>query len=130
LIRLTANAAYAVAATSGIILWLATTAISGRREAWDASLYWMAAYPLGLIIAGILGYLVPERPWRWALTLMLTQAVTLAAGAADFGLLPLGLIMFSVLSLPLILAAKLASTVGRRRESRGTRSSGGLDGGR
>ena len=37
------------------MLWVATTVVSGRREAWDSPLYWSAAYPLGIAIAGVLG---------------------------------------------------------------------------
>lgn len=109
--RLTPKQAYVVAAASGVVLWLATSAVSGRREAWDSSLYWTIAYPVGIAVAGTLGYLAPTRPWRWALTLMLAQAVTLAFAAASFGLLPLGLIMFAVLALPPMGAAAVAARV-------------------
>jgi len=40
---------------AGAVLWVATTAISGRREAWDASLYWTVAYLLAIMVAGLLG---------------------------------------------------------------------------
>ena len=106
--------AYGVAAASGVALWVLTTVISGRREAWDASLYWTLAYPVGVVIAGILGYLAWERPWRWGLTLMLVQALTLAVTAASFGLLPLGLILFGILALPPIGVAAIAARFGRR----------------
>lgn len=110
--------AYVIAAASGAILWLATSAVGGRREAWDSPLYWTFAYPAALAIAGILGYLAPDRPWRWALTLMLVQAVTLAISASSFGLLPLGLIMFAVLALPLVGLAVVAAYVRKRRDTR------------
>jgi hypothetical protein len=103
-----------VAMTSGVILWLATSAISGGREAWDSSLYWIVAYPLALIVAGTLGYLSPDRPWRWALALMLAQAVTLIISASSFGLLPLGLIMFAVLALPAAAVAMAAAAIRKR----------------
>lgn len=45
---------------------------------------------------------------------MLAQAVTLAGLARDFGLLPLGLVLFGVLALPPMFAATLAA---RRRLS-------------
>jgi hypothetical protein len=60
--------------------------------------YWLAAF---------LGYRVPESQWRWGLAVMLAQAVVLILGSSDFGFLPRGLILFSVLALPAIGLAKL-----------------------
>jgi hypothetical protein len=115
----TAKQAYVTAASCGAILWLATTIISGRREAWDASLYWSVAYPLAIACAGALGYFAPDRPWRWALSVMLVQAVVLAMTAASFGLLPLGLILFAVLAVPPAGAGAVGAVIRRRRDRRG-----------
>jgi anaerobic C4-dicarboxylate transporter len=112
--RLTNAQAYVLAGAIGAGLWIAVMAISGRREAWDSPLYWTAAYPAGIAVAGVLGYLVPERAWRWALVLMSAQAVVLALAAASFGLLPLGLIMFGILALPGAGVASLAAVARRR----------------
>lgn len=79
---LSARQAHCVATISVASLWLATTAVSGRREAWGPSLYWAVAYPLAIAIAGALGYLAPDRPWRWALALMLVQALVVALASA------------------------------------------------
>lgn len=106
--------AYAIAAATGAGLWLAVMLISGRREAWDSPLYWMAAYPAGIAVAGVLGYLAPVRPWRWSLALMSAQAVTMTLAASSFGLLPLGLIMFGALSLPGAAVAAFAAAARRR----------------
>jgi hypothetical protein len=103
--ELPAKYAYAIAIAGGAALWLVTRVVSGRNEAWDSSLYWSAAYPLAIGLSALLGYLAPTHPWRWALALMLVQAVVLAATAAGFGLLPLGLILFAILALPPIAAA-------------------------
>src|SRR5688572_7660593 len=47
-----ARTAYAIAIIGGALLWLAATLISGKREAWDSSLYWTVAYPLSIVLAG------------------------------------------------------------------------------
>jgi hypothetical protein len=117
--------AYAVAIVSGAALWIATSAMSGRREAWDSPLYWTVAYPIAVAIAAALGYLAPERPWRWALTLMLVQALTLAISASSFGLLPLGLMMFGLLALIPVGAAVSAATIRKRRSRPAAGSSPG-----
>ena len=51
---LTNAQAYAIAVATGAGSWIAVTMISGRREAWDSPLYWMAGYPAGIGIVGIL----------------------------------------------------------------------------
>lgn len=106
------------ALVGGAMLWLLAGLLSGRREAWDSSLYWTVAYPLSIALAGLLAYRVPERSWRWALAVMLAQALMLVLSAADFGLLPLGLILFSILALPAIgFAAVMARIRLRQRQS-------------
>lgn len=113
--ELATTPAYVIAIVGGVILWLATSIVSGRTEAWDSALYWVAAYPSALLLAGILGYLAPKKPWRWALTVMLVQAFVLAITASGFGLLPLGLIVFAFLALPLIAVSHMAAGIRNRR---------------
>jgi type IV secretory pathway TrbD component len=36
----------AIAAATGLLPWWIVAAATGRREPWDASLYWVVAYPL------------------------------------------------------------------------------------
>jgi len=92
--------AYAIAAVIGLVLWVLTALISGKREPWDADLYWMGTYPLAILACGALGWRFPERPWRWALTLMWMQLLVMVGAGAGLGLLPLGLILLGVLALP------------------------------
>ena len=101
--------AYAFSIGGGVLLWVATMAVGGRREAWDSGLYWIVAYPLAIVLAAWLGYEFPHRAWRWGLAIMLAQAVTLAVTSLEFGMLPLGLIVFAILSLPLMAAAALVA---------------------
>lgn len=107
--------AWAIAIGGGALLWILAAAIGGRREAWDSSVYWTVAYPLGIALAGWLGYSYPARTWRWGLAVMLAQAVVLVFSGSDFGLLPLGLVAFSILALPAIGAAALMARVRRRQ---------------
>jgi hypothetical protein len=101
---------YYVAAGAGALLWLGTMAVSGRSEAWDSPLYWSVAYPLCLLLSGVMGYVEPVRSWRFALTLMLVQPVVmLFTSGGSFSLLPLGIIMFGVLALPAIMVARISA---------------------
>ncbi|MDN5863855.1 MAG: hypothetical protein L0I62_01355 [Gammaproteobacteria bacterium] len=109
--------AYAAAIGGGAALWFARTGISGKTEASDSSLYWAAAYPLAIALAGGLGYRAPEKPWRWGLAVMLSQAVALALASADFSLLPLGMILFAVLALPVVGLARFMARIRLRSAS-------------
>lgn len=95
-------------------MWVVTTVVSGRNEAWDSPLYWAVAYPLALASSFSLGYFAPERPWRWALTLMLVQPVVMVLMTGGGSMLPLGLALFAILALPGVWLARLGA---RRRVS-------------
>ena len=101
--------AYVLAGMAGLTLWGVTAAVTGKREPWDTNAYWTVAYPLAVIGAAILGFLFPEKSWRWAAVLMLMQFVVMIAMGSDFSLLPLGLIVLAVLGAPLALAGVVAA---------------------
>ena len=110
------SVACTVAIAAGMALWFAASIIAGRREAWDAGIYWAVFYPIAILTCGLLGYYFPDRPWRWALALFLAQFVAMAIRNGEIGnLSPIGLIVFAVLALPGIAAAKFASGVKRKR---------------
>jgi hypothetical protein len=107
---------YALAVIAGATLWAVGSAVSDRREAWDSGSYWTIFYPAAIIACGLLGYLFPDRPWRWCIALFVAQFATMAVLAGEIGnVAPLGLILFGVLSLPAIGAAMLASRMKRSR---------------
>jgi len=104
-----------IAAVVGAALWVAVSMMSGRGEAWDSSAYWALAYPLAILVSALLGYFYPERTWRWPLVLFAAQFVAMVVRSSELGgLWPLGLVMFGILSLPAVLAARLAARLGRR----------------
>lgn len=92
------------------MLWLGTAVVSGRSEAWDSPVYWLITYPLCLLLTGVLAYLEPVRPWRWALAVMLVQPIAmLLTSGSSLSLLPLGLVMFAILALPPIAVARVVA---------------------
>ena len=107
------------ALAAGASLWLGTAAVSGRREAWDSPLYWSAAYPLSIAVAALLAYAAPARPARWAFAVMLVQPIAMVlASGNDFGLVPLGLMLFAILALPAVLVARLVARLRLRAPAR------------
>ena len=110
---------YLVAALAGVALWIGASVLSGRREAWDAPIYWSVAYPAALVLCALLGWLWPRKPWRWALALFLFQFVGMAIRNGELGgLWPLGLVLFAVLSVPGMLAAHAAAALRIRTKER------------
>lgn len=101
------------AAVAGTVLWSATAHFGGRAEPWDSELYWTGAYPAALALSAVLGFAFPHRSWRWALALMLSQTLVMLAGGAGFGLLPLGMILMAVLSVPAVLTARVGARLRR-----------------
>jgi hypothetical protein len=61
-------------------------------------------------MSALLGYLFPERPWRWAIALFGAQFLAMVLRSGEIGrLAPLGLVMFGILSMPAVFAAVLAA---------------------
>jgi hypothetical protein len=101
---------YSIAIAGGLLLMFVAAEVSGRREAWDSGLYWAVFYPLSIVACSVLGYLFPERAWRWALAFFLGQCVAMLLRNGELGnLFPLGLVLFGILSLPGVVVAKLGA---------------------
>ena len=99
-----------IAIAVGITLWLASSVGTGKREAWDSSAYWAIAYPTAMLACAFLGYFFPDRPWRWAIALFEAQFVAMCLRNGELGgLWPLGMAMFAVISLPGVVAARIAA---------------------
>lgn len=106
---------YAIAIIGGTVLWTLTAALGGRTEPWDTQGYWSFAYPLSIALAALMGYAFPQRPWRWALALTFSQLIVMILGGSGLGLLPLGLILLGILSVPAVVAASLSARFARTR---------------
>lgn len=106
-----------VTVAAGAALWLLAQVLSGRREAWDSSWYWIVFYPAAIVASAVLGHRFPRRPWRWAVLLFLGQFLAQWTIDREFGnLWPLGLALFGAMSLPAVLVANLAANRGQARE--------------
>ena len=101
---------YSIAFVGGLLLMFAAAEISGRREAWDSGIYWAVFYPLSIAACGVLGYLFPDRAWRWALAFFVGQCVAMLLRNGELGnLFPLGLTLFGILSLPGVAVAMIGA---------------------
>lgn len=108
-----------IGAGVGFLLWGMTALAGHRPEPWDTALYWSLSYPAALALAAILGFAFPRRAWRAAAALIGAQLPVMLLSGAGLSLLPLGLILLAILSLPAIALAEGAAFIGRRIERRG-----------
>ncbi len=112
-------AAGAIAAVAGFVGW-AAFAFGGRlREAWDVGAWWVVALPALALVAGILGYLVPQKVWRWSVAILggqLLAMVLLRPAGTDLGLFPLTVVFLLVpLGLIFMVLALIGRAIARRR---------------
>jgi hypothetical protein len=112
---------FLLAAIVGAALWLLASLLTHRREPWDGAAYWGVVYPLSVAASAGLGYRYPQRAWRWALVVFEAQFLAMGVRNGELGnLWPLGMVMFAVLALPAMLAARVAANAGARAAAGGT----------
>jgi peptidoglycan/LPS O-acetylase OafA/YrhL len=90
----------------------------GRREAWDDSSYFLVSIPLMTLAAGHAGYRARTRAWRWPLALILGQAAAALVLQGFGNLLPLGIIVFVILGVPMMVGAFVGARFGSRNVPR------------
>jgi len=106
---------YLLAVVSGAAVWIVIAAVSGRREAWDSGLYFSIGIPVVCVIAMALAYLEPKRSWRWGALPLVGQLVWMLISQKAGNLLPLGIVVFGLLSVPSIIAARVGALIARKR---------------
>lgn len=106
---------YLVAVASGISVWIVVSALSGRKEAWDSSAYFSFGLPVVCAVAMALAFFAPRRSWRWGVVPVAAQFFWMLMTQGPGNLLPLGIVVFGVLSLPSIIAARIGAFFGNKR---------------
>ena len=103
-----------VGALIGIVYWSAFSAVVATNEPWDGAYYWSAAYPGSMVIAVALGFVWRRRAWITGLSLTFAQLPIMLANTGIGPLAVFAVVLLSILSIPLILAA---ATTSMRRSS-------------
>ena len=109
---------YLAAAGCGAAVWILIALVSGRREAWDSGLYFAVGMPAVCLMAMAFAYREPRRPWRWGVLPLAGQLAWMVVSQGVGNMLPLGVIVFGILSIPSIVAAWIGAFLATRR--RGT----------
>lgn len=105
---------YVIAVMTGILVWIAVSSLSGRSEAWDSSAYFQLGIPTLCLVSFMMGYLSPERAWRWGAVPLGAQTLWMFATQGLGNLWPLGLIVSGIFAVPPILAARFGAFIHRR----------------
>lgn len=106
---------YVTAVTGGALVWALMSASSHKREAWDSDLYFTVGLPAVCLLSAVLGYLQPDKPWRWGAAPLAGQGSWLLITQGPGNLLPLGIVLFGILALPSIFTAKLGARMAKKR---------------
>ena len=112
--RTRSRIALAAAITLGAVSWLVVAHVTGRREAWDSELYFTAVLPSMALLAGLLAFVAPERPWQWAFWPFAGQAAVAFIQNPTASLMPLGLIVFAFFGAFCLIPAYLGAWLRRR----------------
>lgn len=105
---------YLIAVTSGVLTWITVSAVSGRTEAWDSGLYFSVGMPVVCIVSMVQGFFESRRPWRWGVVPLVGQFLWMLLTQGPGNLLPLGIIVFILLSVPSIAAARIGAFIATR----------------
>ena len=106
-----------IAFVGGAAIWIGISAATGRREAWDSGIYFSLGMPLACLLAFVLGIVEPARSWRWGVAPFAGQFLAMLLTQGVGNLLPLGVLVFAVLAIPAVIAARVGAAVARRRAS-------------
>jgi hypothetical protein len=105
---------YAISFITGLAICLAITVISGRKEAWDAPIYFTIGIPAMCLVIFALSYWFPQRAWRWALSMAIGQSLAMVLGEGSASLWPLAIIAMTVVSLPQFITAMIAGRIAKK----------------
>ena len=106
---------HVAAAACGAAIWILISLVSGRNEAWDSGLYFQFGIPAVCLVALAFAYHQPAHPWRWGVLPMAGQLVWMVLSQGVGNMLPLGVIVFGILSIPPVIAAWIGAFVATRR---------------
>jgi hypothetical protein len=88
--------------------------VSHRREAFDDPLYFTTVLPVIAVTAAVVAFIVPEKPWRWAMIPFAAQALVAFVQNPTANLLPLGLIAFAIFGGLCAIPAAVAALIRRK----------------
>jgi hypothetical protein len=99
---------------AGAATWIYVSQVGHRREAWDSPIFFTTVLPIIAAVAAIISFIIPEKPWRWAMIPFAAQAIVAIVQNPTGDLMPLGLIVFAFFGGLCAIPAALAAMVSRK----------------
>jgi hypothetical protein len=109
-VMLSLRAALWLSIAVGVSLELGIHLATGRREAWDSSLYWTVGLPATVLTSVVIGYLSRGRAWLSTLAIVPAHVLTMMVRSGELGgLWPLTVALSAILSAPFVGASWIGS---------------------
>jgi high-affinity Fe2+/Pb2+ permease len=102
-------------ALGGFLVCLAISIATGRKEAWDAGVYFSIGIPIMCLIIFVVAFRYPHRAWRWTLWMAVGQAGAISTSGNSLSLWPLAIVAMTFVSMPQFVAGTIASKLARKR---------------
>lgn len=98
----------------GTTVWMVFKGIAPSQDPTELLSYWQIGYPISILLSGVMGIFFPDRPWRWAVNIIWIQFVMgLITTKSDLNLLPPGIFLYMLLTVPCIISGYIGAWVSR-----------------
>jgi len=108
----------AAMASMGFATWALIPIFTGRREAWDSSIYFTVGIPVMAVVSGFLGYLLPRYWWHFGLAAFLSQVIYMIVKWPTANLLPPGIVVLALFCVPSFATACLGARLSAKLSKR------------
>lgn len=111
--------AFGISIIIGVLVWLCIRVFVNVTDPQSTILYWYTGYPFFLLTSFALGYRYSINAWRWPLCMILSQLIIgIAVSGGQLNLLPIGIIVHIVISIPCFVVCYLGVFLkGKRKNS-------------
>ncbi len=106
---------YVASALAGLGVCLAITLVTGKKEAWDSSVYFYVGIPIMCALIFAISYFFPTHAWRWTLSMAVGQSLAIVSGGGSLNLWPLSIVAMTIVSIPQFVTGFVASLLGARQ---------------
>ena len=104
---------YLATSLVGLGVWTGISMYSDQPEAWNSELYYGVGVVVMMLTAAWAGYVEPEAPWRWGISIVILQPLALMLMSDAGPLMFVGLLLFGVLAFLCMGAAIMGAGVRR-----------------
>ncbi len=111
---------YLLAVVCGALIMVVLASIAGGRELLHSGFFFVAGVPAGMAMAAVFAWRWPQRAWSYGVAVALGQSLMTFILAGAFGsLLPVTLLLFLVLTVPMAFSGGVAGWLQRRNPGQG-----------